>query len=145
MPSEVFLGQELWRKLIEAEGRDAPAPRVLHALLRTYLTADPQYIAAYDLEKVVDKLGYKRQAIWKDLVDLFCFRQQILELNFRLLDGDEHYEVSFEMLQTIIAGDSVTLGRVTYPSEVAQRHIFPYFVPTKQFHLLLVAERAANA
>lgn len=145
MPSEAALGQELWSRLNEAVGRDSPVLGILKELLKTYLNAEPQYIPAYELEEVVLRLGYQRETVWKDVIDLFCFKEQILELNFRLYEGDDHYEVGFETLQSIMSGDSVVFGKITYTSTAAQAHIYPYFIPTQQFHWLLTAERIANA
>lgn len=144
MPHEVRKGLELWRQIEDSAGKNAPVVAVLRALIKTYPKIAPQYIPAYDMEKVINDLGYSSQTIWKPLVDFLCFDAKILELGFRLIEGDDHYEISFETLQLIIGGDPIFLGSKTYSSTAAQNHIFPYFIPTEQFRWLLDADGASN-
>ena len=145
MPSETHLGRALWRQIEETTDKDAPVVKVLHQLIKHYTNSTPEYIPAYELERTIDQLGYSKQEIWKQLVDFLCFDTKILELSFRLIEDDEHHEISLETLQSIMAGDPIELGSNTYTSIAAQNQIFPYFIPTENFRWLLDAEDASNA
>ncbi len=144
MLPNVSTSQGIWLQIEASVAKDAPEVVILHQLARKYTRAIPGYIPAYELEIIVDELGYSKHEVWKPLIDFLCFKTELLELNFRLIEGDEHHEISFETLQSILAGESITFGINTYSSLAAQKNIFPYLIPTEKFGYLLASEGASN-
>lgn len=138
--------EEPWKSLRDFAGDDNALLEILSALVQQYANLKPEYIGAYELERIVEKLGYNKKDKWKDLIDFLCFRTKLLDLNFRLIDDeDNHYEVSYEKLQSVIAGEFIDIGGNKYSSKAILNNTFPYFVPTEKFRQLLKLERLGDA
>jgi hypothetical protein len=138
--------QKRWQELQQRAGDDLALFDILTCLVRQHIHTKPTYIGAYELESIVDDLGLDKTEKWKSLINFLCFETQLLELNFRLIDdSDNHHEISFEELQSIIAGEELVCGATIYDSKAALNKIFPYFIPTEYFYQLLEIEGNPDA
>lgn len=134
--SNCIRGQLLWSRILNEMNSTPPLGDVARSLSARYAGSKPNYIPSYELAMIFDHIGANKHEFWKPVVDFLCFRTKILVLQFRLIDDDESYEVSYDLMQTILAGDSIRLGARTYSAQTAAMLTVPYFVPTPRFFLL---------
>lgn len=134
--SNLARGQVLWSRILNEKSAMPALADVARGLSERYGGSNTNYIPSYELAMIFDKVGANKQAFWKPVVDFLCYRSRIFILHFRLIDDDDSFEVSLELMQTILAGDDIRFGSRTYKAEVAAQLTVPYFVPTSRFFLL---------
>lgn len=126
-----------WRKITRAVMEHSPTAAILHALIEQYRASKPGYIPSYEVEMIFDGLGLSKELYWKSFIDLSCYDLEIFDLKFQFLFDDDDFDISFDDLQMILAGESIRVGANVYTASLAKKHIFPYLVPTKGFYWLL--------